>query len=325
LLSEIRTNVSYPWDRPEKQGRPSAKMETREGRVRLFSDASTGSFSLEVYFSQTTRRKETEFERHFSGQELQDILEWGEMEDKRPAEQYAWLLTLAYIRHTDNEENGSREKSCVGLKGYDQSVTKEQVSKTLLDEKLAIDFKDVFSAIRDRESLWNGIDQEQPQDVKMREDSKNKAVRLACARHQMDWEVGMALNEWYSREKGADSFEHSALFRKLCRASGRADAQDESSINHNLSGFVQFVEWLCLKFPQIQTMSAYDVRRFADLVDREDQNVKRRQSNVRALSPMPSASSWTPFCGLPAGLVPPSAPPPRSSSPDASSSRARKV
>jgi len=154
LLSETKTYVQYPLDKHEKQGNQT-KVETREGRLRLLSDA--GIFTLEAIFSQTTRRTPVTFKRDITGKELQDILEWGKLEDKQSTEQYAWLLGLVYIRHTDIEENGPGEKGCIGLKGYDHSEAMKQALEKLKEEKFASDMKAYFSLSRETRAGGGGV------------------------------------------------------------------------------------------------------------------------------------------------------------------------
>lgn len=273
LLSETRTNVQYPAEKLEKQGKHT-KVETREGRVRLLSDVNTGVFKLEIIFSQTTRRKEVTFERNISGEELQGIMEWGKLADKQPTEQYVWLMGLVYIRHTDVEANGPGEQSCIGLKGYDHSVAIKQAAQTLKDEKMNSEFKAAFTSYRDPAS--SSSDQEPTHEDKMQEDLKMTQVRLACARQQMDEEAGLALWDWYGREQCAESSENASFLTKICRASGRAEIEDELSSCRGVGGFLQFVDWLCSKFQNVRAMSAYDVRRFAELIEAENSKVNRR-------------------------------------------------
>lgn len=211
-------------------------------------------------------------------------MKWGDMQEKSTAEQHSWLIGRAFIRHIDLETDDQPEHSCIGLRGYDEAVVATRQRKDLRDGKLASEMHGILQGLRDRNKVWDDADSEpdpkdEPQEVQMNE------VKLAAARQCLDEEVVVALHDWYEYEKNRGPFDSIAFLNKICRASGRPEVDEEMIHRYSRStefdGFVQFVDLLVMKFPQVQDMTAWDVRRFAELVDHEEKDSARNSVMVK--------------------------------------------
>jgi len=269
-------HLQYPADKDEKEkpGKQKRTLETREGRVLFLEDIEKAHFIIEVQFSATTRRKEVTFERIIENEEFNSILEWGEKKDLMSNEQYAWIVTLPFIRHTDVDKNGPLEKAVVGLKGYDQTITSRQNSKAMKDEQLTKLMSDSFAEARERNKMWQTLEDED-KSAEASRDAQKMQIRSACQRQGIDIELGETLHDWYVREKGPDgSFQDSYFFKALCRAS----KTDKST---TVSSFAEFARWMCSKFPQIEDMAAYDARRFKENVEAEDRATSKRSAMAK--------------------------------------------
>lgn len=279
LLLEITRTVSYPSDRPERKGKHLGQ-QTREGKVRLYRANVDDTLTLEIYFSSTTRRKERAFERTIEQKELEEILQWGRIVEKKAEDRWAWLCNRAYVRHTNVDANGPADKSCVGLRGFDDYAVRDRDTGITKDTNLANEMHDMLKGLRERR-----YDEPTGEEYLKQQELKMNQVKLAAARQCLDDEVAVALHDWYERENINENLDMLIFLNKICRASGRPEVDDEMlrrcSRTGDFEGFVQFIDVLCLKFPQIQDMSAWDIRLFAQVVDNDDKDSQAQVSKKR--------------------------------------------
>jgi len=276
LICESHRHIAYPCEKPRAPGKPH-RQETREGIVRIFSDPhGDEAITLQVHFEQSTRRKELNFERVIEPGDMEEMFEWGHVQFKSCPQQYSWLCTLAYIRHTDHEANGEAEKSCVGLKGFDDSVAQQHAAHEKDESILATEVHDLFEDLRKRKSLWQLLDGEPV--VAPAQSPQNDPITIEIKRAVDSQGLGedsaRALHDWYDKERQCKNFKENVFIRKILRASGRPEMDDHQilsrcSWNENNKGFAEFVAWLCSKLPHVKSMSVQEVRRFAERVDHE--------------------------------------------------------
>jgi len=267
LLLESTRKIGLPSEMNERKGR--RRQETREGVVRLFNyESDGGGYMLEVHFPSTTRRKERRFERQILVDEFGAVMQWGHMADKKADDQYAWLCRRVFIRNGDPDEDGGVENKSIGIKGFD-----EYVKGVKGDQAIDSDMHEVLQSLREhnRTNVRQRLEHESEPREETIQDVHMHEVRVVAARQCMDEEIVVALHDWYESECKAVNFDTMAFLRKICRASGRPELDEETmkryspSVN-NLRGFVQFVDLLVLRLPRIQDMSAWDIHRFAQTV-----------------------------------------------------------
>lgn len=265
--------------------------------VRILENKATGGIRLEVCLNRKQWTYSQVMGRSLELDEVTTFFTWGQQLRESIEARYKWMSDLVRLRVT-----GSLDLPLQELPVGDKECSRFRV---MLGEYDAVDdlnqkcsgFKAFTSGFRERfhksqegvhtETEFNlrtGFNSRHPDMAERRKEVEIESVRK---RYGIYENTSRALYEWYARldSDGDGQIDEDEFSRFMCGiAKTYGQTMDAKQLQRhyndmktatNCVGFSQFVNFLFYKFPHVQEMTAFQVRRFAQKSTLRDCRAKR--------------------------------------------------
>mmetsp|Transcript_104581 Transcript_104581/g.184594 ORF Transcript_104581/g.184594 Transcript_104581/m.184594 type:complete len:708 (+) Transcript_104581:133-2256(+) len=250
--------------------------------LRLCGEQKAGGFSLEACLGKRGASLSSTVKRFLPTDEVEELFAWGQMQEKAPSEKYSWLFDLVSVTVEDDRIGP------IGLGDWDVHQLEGKTSARMDDLGFTGDMKELFHMNRSRSKRMSREEEWSKQSTRLDdfEVRKAKDISMLAMKHNMDPSTAEALSQWYLRfdPEGIgkiDEEEFTTFIQKICHTAQRSFSSENA--HHEIRwllgelhttrdhgghlAFVQFADWLISKFPQITTMSAYEINRFSDFAE----------------------------------------------------------